>query len=72
MTMTDDVFLNLEELKPSKDAAFVTYVRPIVLEDDLTAYGVYSEDGVQLAVFETEEAAYYSARLNHLEPVLIH
>ena len=42
------------------------------LDDDVVAYGVYSDDGIQLAVFSTEEAAYYSARLNHLEPMLVH
>jgi len=73
MTTTDDVFLSLEEFKPSQEStSFVTYVRPVTLDDELKAYGVYSEDGVQLAVFDSEEAAYYAARLNHLEPVLIH
>lgn len=73
MTTTDDVFLSLEEFKPSQEStSFVTYVRPVTLDDDMIAYGVYSEEGIQLAVFDSEEAAYYAARLNHLEPVLIH
>lgn len=73
MTTTDDIFVSLEEFKVvGETTTFVTYVRPVFLEDAPKAYGVYSEEGIQLALFDTEEAAYYAARLNHLEPVLIH
>lgn len=51
---------------------YVTYIRPVVLEDKTAAFGVYTEEGVQLAVFVSEEAAYYSARQNNLNPVRVH
>ena len=53
-------------------AAFMTYVRPVTLEDNSTAYAVCSEEGVQLALFNSEEAAYFSARQNNLHPVRVH
>lgn len=76
MSNVDDFALTREFLEKhlgtQDEASFSTYVRPVVLDDDVVAYGVYSDDGIQLAVFSTEEAAYYSARLNHLEPMLVH
>lgn len=76
MSNVDDFALTREFLRKhlgmQNETSFTTYVRPVTLEDNVVAYGVYSDDGVQLAVFSTEEAAYYSARINHLEPVLVH
>lgn len=53
-------------------AAFMTYIRPVMLEDNTLAYAVCSEDGSQLALFASEEAAYFSARQNNLSPVHVH
>lgn len=35
-------------------------------------YAVCAADGTQLAVFTTQEAAYFSARQHDLEPVQLH
>lgn len=76
MSTMDDAALSLETLEKflgaPGEASFSTYIRPVKLDDHVTAYGVYSEDGTQLAVFSSREAAYYSAHLNHLEPMLVH
>lgn len=47
------------------------YVRP-VQTDRGAAYGVYAADGTQLALFNSQDAAFYAARQHDLEPVLIH
>lgn len=49
----------------------LAYVRP-VQTDQGSGYGVYSADGTQLAVFSTQDAAYFAAKQHDLEPVLIH
>jgi hypothetical protein len=51
---------------------FMTYIRPIHLDSCAVAYGVYSEDGAQLAIFGSYDAAFYSARQNNLTPVNVH
>jgi|GEM_PF-1138419 len=51
---------------------FMTYIKPIELENCGIAYGVYSEDGAQLAIFGSYDAAFYSARHNNLTPVQVH
>jgi len=35
-------------------------------------FAVFAADGTQLAVFATEEGAYYTAKQNNLDPVSIH
>ncbi len=62
----------LHHMEAFANAAFMTYVRPVTLEDNTLAYAVCSEDGVQLALFASEEAAYFSARQNNLSPVRVH
>jgi hypothetical protein len=49
----------------------IAYVRPVITEQGKN-YGVYTADGTQLAVFSTEDAAYFAAKQHDLEPVLIH
>ena len=49
----------------------VAYVRPIVTDKGKT-YAVCTADGTQLAVFSTQDAAYFAAKQHDLEPVLIH
>lgn len=51
---------------------YITYIRPVTLDDNTEAYGVYSEEGIQLAVFASEEAAYFSARQSNLNPLRVH
>jgi hypothetical protein len=46
----------------------MAYIKP-TLSDGMTVFAVYAADGTQLAVFDTEESAYYTARRNNLEPV---
>lgn len=53
------------------DTSFLTYIREIPLGDSM-GYAVCTEDGIQLAVFQTPEAAYFSARQFNLTPVSVH
>ena len=55
----------------SFDATPVAYVRPVITEQGKN-YGVYTADGTQLALFSTQDAAYFAAEQHDLEPVLIH
>ncbi len=49
----------------------IAYVRPVTTEKGLH-YAVCSADGTQLAIFSTQDAAYFAAKQHDLEPVLIH
>jgi hypothetical protein len=53
------------------DASFLTYIREIPM-GDTKGYAVCTEDGMQLAVFQSPEAAYFSARQFNLSPVSVH
>lgn len=53
------------------DASPVAYVRPVVTEQGMN-YAVCNADGIQLALFSTQDAAYFAAKQHDLEPVLIH
>lgn len=52
-------------------ASFLTYIRPVVVGEG-KGYAVCTEDGVQLAVFGSHEAAFFSARQHNLTPVSVH
>lgn len=49
----------------------IAYVRPIS-SDKTAGYAVCASDGTQLAVFPTEDAAFFAAKQHELEPVLVH
>lgn len=49
----------------------LAYIRPVAHGDN-TGFGIFAADGTQLAVLETVEIAYYTAKQNNLEPVSIH
>jgi hypothetical protein len=49
----------------------VAYVRPVITENGRN-YAVCTADGTQLALFATQDAAYFAAKQNDLEPMLIH
>jgi hypothetical protein len=49
----------------------VAYVRPVNTEKGMH-YAVCASDGTQLALFSTQDAAYFAAKQHDLEPVLIH
>jgi hypothetical protein len=49
----------------------VAYVRPVDTENGVH-YAVCTADGTQLALFTTQDAAYFSAKQHDLEPTLIH
>lgn len=53
------------------DAAPVAYVRPVVTDQGKN-YAVCAADGTALALFSTEDAAYFAAKQHDLDPVLIH
>lgn len=55
----------------SIESGFTTYIREVPLGDS-KGYAVCTEDGMQLAVFQTPEAAYFSARQFNLTPVSVH
>ena len=66
--------MDTNNLPNANDAAMsmlgVTHVAYIRQVQD--GYGVFAADGTQLAVFESRDAAYYTARQHNLEPVSIH
>ncbi len=49
----------------------MAYIKPLIGEH-LTQYAVFAADGTQLAVFESQETAYYNAVKHNLAPVSIH
>jgi len=49
----------------------MAYIKPIA-DGILSGFGVFAADGSQLAVFESEEKAYYTAVRNNLAPVSVH
>jgi|GEM_PF-2276922 len=49
----------------------VAYVRPVITEEG-KMYAVCTADGTQLAAFATQDAAFFAARQNDLEPMFIH
>ena len=49
----------------------MAYIKPIA-DGILSGFGVFAADGTQLAVFESEEKAYYTAVRNNLAPVSVH
>jgi len=49
----------------------VAYVRPVITDKGKN-YAVCSADGTQLALFATEDAAFFAAKQHDLDPVLIH
>lgn len=52
---------------------FLTYIRPVEMgEGKGKGFAVCTEDGVQLAVFGSHEAAFFSARQHNLTPVSVH
>jgi hypothetical protein len=53
------------------DTLPVAYVRPVLTEKGIN-YAVCTADGTQLALFATQDAAYFAAKQHDLEPVLIH
>jgi hypothetical protein len=53
------------------DTLPVAYVRPVMTEHGKN-YAVCTADGTQLALFATQDAAYFAAKQHDLEPVLIH
>lgn len=63
--MSDDVISFTLESSP------VAYVRPVLTEKGMN-YAVCSADGTQLAVFSTQDGAFFAAKQHDLEPVLIH
>lgn len=49
----------------------VAYIKPV--QDGLViSYAVFAADGTQLAVFDSQEKAFYTAVKHNLAPVSIH
>ena len=53
------------------DTAPVAYIRPFETENGKN-YAVCTADGNQLAVFSSQDAAYFAAKQHDLSPMLIH
>ncbi len=49
----------------------IAYVRPVDTDQGVH-YAVCTADGTQLALFNTQDAAYFAAKQHDLEPMLIH
>ncbi len=49
----------------------MAYIKPVSDGND-EGFAVFAADGTQLAVFATEESAYFTAKQNNLDPVSIH
>ncbi|MFM9890885.1 MAG: DUF1150 family protein [Rickettsiales bacterium] len=49
----------------------MAYIKP-VRDGLIMSYGVFAADGTQLALFDSEESAYYNAVKHNLEPMKIH
>lgn len=71
MDYPNDLYDFFPPTSPSDDGSAMAYVRP-VMTDKGNGYGVYSVDGLQLAIFPTRDEAYFAAKQHDLEPVLIH
>jgi hypothetical protein len=49
----------------------MAYIKPV--QDGLAlSYAVFAADGTQLAMFDTQESAFYNAVKHNLAPVSIH
>lgn len=55
----------------STELSPMAYVKPVNTEKGI-AFGVFSSDGAQLALFSSRDAAYFAAKQHDLEPVLLH
>lgn len=53
------------------DSLAIAYVRPVITEHGRN-YAVCTADGTQLALFATQDAAYFAAKQHDLEPTLVH
>lgn len=49
----------------------MAYIKPVTI-DQFTHYVVFAADGTQLAMFDTQETAYYSAIKHNMQPASIH
>lgn len=49
----------------------MAYIKPVMVHD-IIQYAVFAADGTQLAVFDSQETAFYTAVKHNLEPVSIH
>ena len=68
---SDDTNTDIELFNLMLNVPPVAYVRPVMTEKG-KGYAVCTADGTQLAVFPTQDAAYFAAKQHDLEPVLIH
>lgn len=66
-----DVIDDTETLQILFQPLPIAYVRP-VMTDKGKGYAVCTADGTQLALFATEDAAYFAAKQHDLDPVLLH
>ncbi len=62
---TDEVFSIMLNTLP------IAYVRPVETETG-KQFAVCTADGTQLALFSSQDAAYFAAKQHDLEPMLIH
>lgn len=49
----------------------MAYIKPVMVDENMQ-YAVFAADGTQLAIFDSEETAYYNAVKHNLEPVKLH
>jgi hypothetical protein len=71
MDINNDETMDQEFLNLVFNALPIAYVRPVIT-DKGKSYAVCTADGTQLAVFPTQDAAFFAAKQHELEPTLIH
>lgn len=70
-TPSNNKHMSSEDFSVLLNSLPVAYVRPVDTEEG-KIYAVCTADGTQLATFLTQDAAFFAARQNDLEPMFIH
>jgi hypothetical protein len=71
MTTPENTKMSAEDVSIMFNSLPIAYVRPI-MTDKGRNYAVCSADGTQLAIFDTEDAAFFAAKQHDLDPMLLH
>ncbi len=71
MNNYSDESQDMDVVAAPQEESFITYIKPVHVGDGF-GYAVCTEDGAQLAIFATQEAAFYSARQFNLTPMVLH
>ena len=67
----DESFFISEMMSQMLGVEHMAYIKP-VFEEGEKGFAVFASDGTQLAIFESQESAYFNAVQHNLEPVSLH